>query len=206
MSTELRKYLKHFDCLEKHHGILYCKFFNDNGRNFICQHVVPKHLRNEVLYRVHNSKYAGHPGIAKTAELVRKLLNFPGFFEFSANNVKNCSCCLQIKPVEHQTLKTPLSFLATDKYYPVDMLQVDLVGKLPDSASYNHKLTANDTFSKYLFATPLPNASATKVAKQLFYILMRPAYIPKVVLSDQGTAFTSRVMTELSHCKTSTTC
>ena len=78
------------------------------------------------------------------------------------------------------------------------MLQVDLVGKLPDSASYNHKLTAKDTFSKYLFATPLPNASATKVPKQLFHILMRPAYIPKGVLLDIGTAFTSRVMTELS--------
>ena len=198
MSTELRKYLKHFDRLENHHGILYRKFFDDTGRNFIRQYVVPQHLRNEVLYRVHNSKYAGHPGIAKTAELFRKHFYFPGFVEFLANYVKNCSSCLQIKPVKHQTLKTPLLSLATDKYYPGDMLQVDLVGKLPDSAGYTHILTAKDTFSKYLFATPLRNASAPNVAKQLFHIFMRSAYIPKVVLSDMGTAFTSRVMTELS--------
>ena len=88
MSTELRKYLKHFDRLENHHGILYRKFFDDTGRNFIRQYVVPQHLRNEVLYRVHNSKYAGHPGIAKTAELFRRHFYFPGFVEFLANYVK----------------------------------------------------------------------------------------------------------------------
>ena len=146
MSTELRKYLKHFDRLENHHGILYRKFFDDTGRNFIRQYVVPQHLRNEVLYRVHNSKYAGHPGIAKTAELFRKHFYFPGFVEFLANYVKNCSSCLQIKPVKHQTLKTPLLSLATDKYYPGDMLQVDLVGKLPDSAGYTHILYSQRHF------------------------------------------------------------
>ena len=198
MNTELRKYLKHFDCLENHHCILYRKFFDDTGRNFIRQYVVPQHLRNEALYRVHNSKYAGHPGIAKTAELFRKHSYFPGFVECLANYVKNCSSCLQIKPVKHQTLKTPLLSLATDKYYPGDLLQVDLVGKLPDSAGYTHILTAKDNFSKYLFAKTLRNASAPNVAKQLFQIFMRSAYIPKVVLSDMSTAFTSRVMTELS--------
>ena len=78
------------------------------------------------------------------------------------------------------------------------MLQIDLVGKLPESGGFNHILTAKDTFSKYLFATPLRNASAPNVAKHLFHICMRASYIPKVVVSDMGTAFTARVMTELS--------
>ena len=198
MNNELRKYLKHFNRLENHNGVLYRKFYSDNGRDFIRQYVVPSHLREEVLYRVHNSKYAGHPGIAKTAELFRKHFYFPSFVEFLTNYVKNCSSCLQTKPVKHSTLKPPLLSLATDKYFPGDMLQVDLVGKLPDSGGFTHILTAKDTFSKYLFATSLRNASAPNVAKQLFHMLMRSAYIPKIVLSDMGTAFTARVMTELS--------
>ena len=78
------------------------------------------------------------------------------------------------------------------------MLQVDLVGKLPDSAGYTQILTAKDTFSKHLFATPMRNASAPNVAKQLFHIFMRSTYMPNGVLLDMVTAFTSRVMTELS--------
>ena len=198
MNTELRKYLKHFARLENHNGVLYRKFFSDNGRDFIRQYVVPTHLREELLYRVHNSKYAGHPGIAKTAELFRKHFYFPNFVEFLTNYVKNCSSCLQTKPVKHATLKPPLLSLATDKYFPGEMLQIDLVGKLPDSGGFTHILTAKDTFSKYLFATPLRNASAPNVAKQLFHIFMRSSYLPKIVLSDMGTAFTARVMTELS--------
>ena len=76
MNTELRKYLNHFARLENHYSVLYRKFFSDNGRDFIRQYVVTTHLREELLYRVHNSKYAGHPGIAKTAELFRKKLLF----------------------------------------------------------------------------------------------------------------------------------
>ena len=78
------------------------------------------------------------------------------------------------------------------------MLEVNSVGQLPESAGYTHILTAKDTFSKYLFATPLRNVSAPKIAKQLFHTFMRSSYIPKVVLSDMGTAFLSRVMAELS--------
>ena len=67
MNTERRKYLVHFDQFENIHGILYRKFYDDTGRNFNRQYVVPIHLRNEVLYRFHSSKYAGHPGNAETA-------------------------------------------------------------------------------------------------------------------------------------------
>ena len=94
MNTELRKYLKHFARLENHNGVLYRKFFSDNGRDFIRQYVVPTHLREELLYRVHNSKSAGHPGTAKTAEIFSKHFYFPNFGEFLTNYVKKCSSCL----------------------------------------------------------------------------------------------------------------
>ena len=85
MNTELKKFIKHFGRLENHHGVQYRKFFDDTGRIFIRQYVVPQHLREEILYRIHNSKYASHPGIAKTAERFCKRFYFPGFVEFLAN-------------------------------------------------------------------------------------------------------------------------
>ena len=85
-----------------------------------------------------------------------------------------------------------------DQHFPGDLLQIDIVGKLPDSGGFTHILTAKDVFSKYLFAIPLRNASAPNVAKQLFHLFTRNSYIPKTVLSDMGTAFTAKIMTELS--------
>ena len=197
MNQELAKYLKHFDRLELHQGVLYRKFFDHTGRNITRQYVVPKHLRKEVLYRVHNSKFAGHSGITKTATLFRQYFYFPNFVEALTAYVKNCSSCLQVKPVKHATQKPPLLSLATDKYLPGDMLQIDLVGRLPDSSGFTHILTAKDTLTKYLFAIPLRNASAPNIAKQLFQIFMRTTYLPKIILSDMGTAFTAKIMQEL---------
>ena len=80
------------------------------GRDFIRQYVVHTHLREEILYRLHNSKYGSHPGIAKKADFYRK--------HFLTHYEKNCSSCFQTKPVEHATLKPPLLSSATDKHFP----------------------------------------------------------------------------------------
>ena len=85
-----------------------------------------------------------------------------------------------------------------DQQFPGDVLQVDIVGRLPESGGFTSILTAKNVFSKYLFAILLRNASAANVAKQPFPFFMRASYIPKTVLSDMGTAFTAKVMTELS--------
>ena len=155
-------------------------------------------MRTIRLYRVHNSDTAGNwIGITKTAQFFRQKFYFPNFVKVLTSYIKNCSSCLQFKPVKHATLKPPLLSLAVHQHFP-DLLQVDFVGKLPDSGGFNHILTAKCVFSKYLFAIPLRNASAPNVAIQLFHFLMRTAYIPKIVLSDMGTAFTARVLTELS--------
>ena len=56
---DLKKYHKHLSRLTLEHGILYRKFFDHTGQNYHKQFVVPKHLRTELLYRIHNSKMKG---------------------------------------------------------------------------------------------------------------------------------------------------
>ena len=144
LNSELMKYLKLFDRLEKHNGNLYRKFYNQTGRIEIRQYVVPQHMRNEILYRVHNSKYAGHCGIAKTATLFRQYCYFHNFVELLTDYIKNCSSCLQVKLVKHATLKPQLFSLAIDQCFPGDLLQIDPVDKLPESAGFSFILTAKD--------------------------------------------------------------
>ena len=116
LGSELRKYLKHFNRLKVVNGVLYQKFFDDTGKSVTPQYVVPAYLRTDILYRIDNSKLAGHLGITETAQRFRQNFYFPNFVEFLSNYIKNCSSCLQGKPVKHTNLKHPLLFLAVDHY------------------------------------------------------------------------------------------
>ena len=51
-----------------HKGFLVHQFFNDVGKISHYQKCVPKHLRKEVVYRIHNSPTGGHLGIVRTAK------------------------------------------------------------------------------------------------------------------------------------------
>ena len=53
-------------------GILVRHFFDDVGKISHYQICKPKHLRKEVVYRIHNSPTGGHLGIVRTAKEFRQ--------------------------------------------------------------------------------------------------------------------------------------
>ena len=87
---------------------------------------------------------------------------------------------------------------------PEDALQIDLLPNLPlegmkSSGGYENILTALDVFSRYLFAYPLIDVSASSTAKVLIDIMTIHAYLPTTLISDNGTAFTSRLVEEVAN-------
>ena len=56
---------------------LVSQFYDNAGKNFLRQYVVPKHFREELLYRVHNNKFGGHLGLKATAHKIQKRFSFP---------------------------------------------------------------------------------------------------------------------------------
>ena len=199
LSFDLTKYLKQSPRLTIQQGVLYRKFFDQTGRVALLQYCVPQQLRAEVLYRVHNSPYRGHLGISITIKEFRRRFYFPGFSEVITDYIKNCLTCLQHKPAPTSALRPPLQPISATQIFPEDMLQIDLVGKLPGKI-YCYILTAIDVFSKYMFAVPLRKADAYSVCKALVSIILKHSYIPTMLVTDLGTAFTSQLLREL--CKT----
>ena len=55
-----------------------------------------------------------------------------------------------------------------------------------------------DVFSRFLFAYPTSNQDATTIAKVIFNILAKHAYLPTTLICDKGTAFTSHVIKEVA--------
>ena len=55
-------------------------------------------LKIELLKRYHDSPLAGHPGSAKTLELISRDYYWPQLYLFVKRYVRNCRICVRIKP------------------------------------------------------------------------------------------------------------
>ena len=192
-----KKYKKQFHRLVLIENILYRQFFDHTGKVKYLQYCLPKHLWNEVIYRLHNSPTAGHVGIVRTVEEFRKRFYFPGFVEYFVQMIKNCLTCIQQKAISNKSLRTFLQPLSSLQSFPGDLLQIDIVGPLP-STLYKYVLTGIDVFSKYLFAVPLTRITATVIATELTKIFFQHSYIPHTIISDLGTNLVAELMHELA--------
>ena len=54
---------------------------------------VPESLRTEVLREVYNLPASGHPGQARTVELLKRYYYWPGFVKDIARYLRNCYSC-----------------------------------------------------------------------------------------------------------------
>ena len=196
-SFELKKYHKHLLRLYIQKGILVRQFFDEFGKISHSQVCVPKHLRKEVTYRIHDSPTGGHLSIVGTAKKFRKRFYLPGFSEYLIDYIKNCFSCSTLKRVTKKQLHPPLQPTSSEQLFPGDMMQIDLVGPF-QSPVYKYVLSGIDVFSKYQFAVPLTSAHAGTVAKALVSIFFQHSYNPTKILSDFGTSFVAELIHELS--------
>ena len=77
-------------------------------------------------------------------------------------------------------------------------MQIDLLPNLPTSGGYQTVMTAIDVFSRYLFAYPLVEATASNTAKVLIDIMTKHSYLPTTIITDKGSAFTSKIIAEIT--------
>ena len=81
---------------------------------------------------------------------------------------------------------------------PEDAMQIDLLPNLPPSCGYENNITAMDVFSKYLLAYPVTDASARNTAKVIYDIMTKHTYLPTTLITDKGTASTSKLVAEIA--------
>ena len=77
-------------------------------------------------------------------------------------------------------------------------MQIDLLPNLPPSGGYENIITAMDVFSRYLFAYPVTDASATNTATVIIDIMTKHTYLPTTLITDKRTAFTSKLVAEIA--------
>ena len=129
---------------------------------------------------------------------IRQKYYYPGIAKIVKKWVLGCETCIKDKRTTNPSLTPELLNLPDWDVGPEDALQIDLLPYLPPSGGYENIITALDVLSRYLFAYPVADASASSTAKVIIDIMTRNAYYPTTLITDKGTAFTSRLVDEVA--------
>ena len=156
------------------------------------QIVMPKAFRGEILKLGHDAPMAGHLGVRKTLDRVRRHFYWPTIDRDVRHYCKTCDTC-QLVGKPNQTIPVaPLKPIPAFEE-PFSRIIIDCVGPLPKTRSgHEYLLTIMDAATRFPEAVPLRKITATAVTRALvkFFTLVG---LPKVVQSDQGSNFTSKI-------------
>jgi hypothetical protein len=150
--------------------------------------VVPDGARFQVLRMAHDE--VGHFAFDKTFELVSSKYWFPRMRRFITKYVKNCLNCIYFKSNSGKKhgLLHPIKKIPK----PFHTVHTDHLGPFVKTKSGNTQiLLIIDAFTKFLLIYPVRDTS-TKYVIKCFRDMMKIFGVPNRIISDQGTAFTSR--------------
>ena len=158
------------------------------------QLVLPKQCYQGVLQLAHTIPLAGHLGKDKTAQRILQRFYWPTIYKDVADYCCNCEIC-QKSSCHHgqQAPLIPLPVLSE----PFKHIAMDIIGSLHRSPSgKRYVLVICDYATRYPEAIPLHSTNASHIAEELIGVFAKVG-IPSEILTDQGSNFTSQLLTEL---------
>ena len=156
------------------------------------QLVLPRRYREEVLQTAHETPMGGHLGVRKTLERISRNFFWPGIRRDVSRYCQTCHPCQMIGKPNQRIPAAPLHPIPAFEE-PFCRVLIDCVGPLPKTKSGNqYLLTIMCASTRFPEAVPMRSISAGKIIKSLtnFFSMVG---LPKIVQSDQGSNFTSRV-------------
>ena len=190
-------YLNNIDRIVLKNEIVTRQYYDETGQVKYHQILLPKHLLKELLQAIHGTAHR-HPGISKMLQEIRQKYYYPGIAKHVKKWVEGCETCAKDKRVPDKVITPELLNLPEWDLGPEDAMQIDLLPNLPTSGGYQTVMTVIDVFSRYLFAYPLIEATATNVTKVIIDIMTKHSYLPTTLITDKGSAFTSKILEEIA--------
>jgi hypothetical protein len=148
-------------------------------------------LRLRILRDNHDAKSAGHPGRARTLELVSRTFYWPQQRKYVNRYVDHCDTCRRIKPIRHAPfgLLKPLA----PPHRPWDSISMDFITGLPATKGHLTALwVIVDRLTKMAhFVACSDTMKPEELADSFVQNVVRPHGLPSSIVSDRGTLFTS---------------
>ncbi|KAF0684480.1 Aste57867_23542 [Aphanomyces stellatus] len=155
--------------------------------------VVPPTLREIMIREAHAGNFEAHGGTRETYDKMKSVVCWPGMYADVAEFVKTCHACQAAKVPRH-TIHAPSGRTPTG-YAPMDVLAVDHADLPGNETALGNKyvLVVTDLFSRFLWCIPVRDRSATTTAFVLHDFIFAPFGTPRMMVSDRGGAFISKV-------------
>jgi hypothetical protein len=158
-----------------------------------------KDERRDIIRDHHNPPAFGHPGIARTLDLVTRYYWWPSIWEEVQQYVKGCAECQRHK-INTQARKAPLSPITpVCEVLPFQTIALDFIVKLPLSNGFDSILTITDhDCSKAAIFIPCNETISAEGVAALYLCNVFPRYgLPLKIISDRDPQFMSKFMKEL---------
>ncbi|XP_022819396.1 uncharacterized protein LOC111351609 [Spodoptera litura] len=146
---------------------------------------IPKILREN-----HDIPIAGHLGSNRMLKRIQENFYWKNMRTDIENFVKKCVQC-QTNKALRQINRAPMQITSTSTQ-PFQRISLDIVGPLPEAgpAKLRYILTIQDDLTKFSSAYPIRTTTAEETSECLLHYISIFG-IPKMILTDQGTNFTS---------------
>lgn len=151
--------------------------------------------RNGLIKKEHE---VAHFGADKTLHSLKRHYTWPGMIAQVKKFCRECFKC-QTSKAGNQNVTPPMGAQKEFVEYPWQFVTLDYVGPLPVSGKGRHTclLVATDVFSKFVLVQPFREAKASSLVdfvKNMIFLLFG---VPEVILTDNGTQFTSKIFRNL---------
>ena len=159
------------------------------------QLVVPISMRPMIMRYLHDNKTGGHLGINKTVASVKQRFYWGGYKDDIARWCARCEVCSRVKDGPCRG-RAPLKQEISGS--PMERVSIDILGELPQTVNGNKViLVATCHFTKWTEAYALPDQTAQSVADALVSNIFCRFGAPRILHSDQGRDFESRLFQEM---------
>ena len=153
-------------------------------------------LRGRLIRAHHDSVVAGHPGRAKTQELIYRSYWWPSLKRDVQAYVKSCPTCQRTK-IDHQPCAAPLHPNPVPEYN-WQFMSVDMITHLPNAQGHNAILMMVDMKSKDFIPVAITDElSSEGWANLLIRHVISVHGVPERIYSDRGSIFVSNLIRDL---------
>lgn len=157
---------------------------NEKGR---FRTYVPRKARLRVFRFMHDS--AGHAGIKRGKKIIKESFIWPYADRDITTFTKTCEACQRAKITKNTKIPPPLVFSAPMSR--MACIHIDHV-EMQRDGQYKYLLTMIDRTTSFPIAVPQRSMKATETFKNLIKYLISYFGVPRVIVSDRGSAFVSK--------------
>ena len=192
----IRDFVKARENLTMKNGLLYHKLRLKATGEDVWHFVVPKTHLSVALDGCHHE--AAHQGQRRSFSLMQEWFWWTGMAHELKNHVRNCACCKKFEgaPPIAKLKKLPCS--SPGEILHIDYTSIEETVNLNEKPVIRNVLVMQDHFSKHVVAYVVKDQKAKTAVKALRWGYFRLFGAPAYLVSDQGGAFTRKVVENLA--------